>query len=222
MAGNGGDRGAMLAVMAPLDVVEKLLTEECLAADRRQQEHTPPGGAIRRHSRGPPGRATLCQAQADRQAVAGVRRVSQFVRRRGQRSVGPGAGRRCLYARRSAGLQQYHCTALSDAGREARALLARQLAAPVDFVEEVRNLYRSGARAFLEVGPGARLTGMVSAILDGKPHAAVAVDASSGQRGGVADLARTLAQLAVLGHSIDLKRWDEGAGRHRSRPRSRR
>ena len=45
-----------------------------------------------------------------------------------------------------------------DAGKT-RDLLAGQLARPVEWVAEIENLFRSGVRTFLEVGPGARLTG---------------------------------------------------------------
>ena len=70
-------------------------------------------------------------------------------------------------------------------------------------------MYRSGLRTFLEVGPDAKLTGLVDAILDGRPHAALAVDATRGRRGHVFDLARALAQLAALGHPVRLSLWDE-------------
>ncbi|MCZ7649054.1 MAG: SDR family NAD(P)-dependent oxidoreductase [Planctomycetota bacterium] len=91
----------------------------------------------------------------------------------------------------------------------ARAILARQLAEPVRFEETIGNLYAAGARIFLEVGPGARLTGLVREILGSSPHAACAVDAGSGRRPGLGDLARALAQLAALGVPLNLTRWDE-------------
>ena len=49
-----------------------------------------------------------------------------------------------------------------DRGRacEARALLASQLASPVEFFALVENLYAFGVRAFGEVGPGGRLTAL--------------------------------------------------------------
>ena len=67
-----------------------------------------------------------------------------------------------------------------------------------------------GARTFLEVGPDARLTGLVRSILEGRDHAAIAVDASRGSAGNVVDLACSLATLAALGYAVDLTRWDDG------------
>ena len=52
---------------------------------------------------------------------------------------------------------------------------------------------------------------MVGAILNGRDHEALALDASNGQRPGVFDLACCLACLAVLGYSVDVKAWDAGA-----------
>jgi len=92
----------------------------------------------------------------------------------------------------------------------AKAQLAAQLAKPVEFVAEIEAMYAAGVTNFLEVGPGNRLTGLVQAILGERPHSAVALDASSGKRSGVADLARALAQLAVLGYGVKLANWDEG------------
>jgi acyl transferase domain-containing protein/NAD(P)-dependent dehydrogenase (short-subunit alcohol dehydrogenase family) len=93
-------------------------------------------------------------------------------------------------------------------------LLAGQLTSPVEFVQEIENLYQFGVRTFLEVGPGARLTGMVGAILERRDHEALAVDGSSGQRSGFFDLACALARLAALGHGPRLSAWDPvAAGR---------
>ncbi len=92
----------------------------------------------------------------------------------------------------------------------ARALLANQLAQPVEFVATIEKMYQTGVRTFLEVGPGNKLTGLVAAILEGREHAALALDSSTGKRSGMVDLARMLAQLAALGHAVELPRWDEG------------
>jgi acyl transferase domain-containing protein len=101
--------------------------------------------------------------------------------------------------------------AYPDHPAAARDLLAQQLARPVEFVREVERLYESGTRTFLEVGPGHRLSGLVSAILQGRPHRRVALDRSNGQRSSVFDLACCLSQLAALGHEVDLTAWDSDA-----------
>jgi polyketide-type polyunsaturated fatty acid synthase PfaA len=90
----------------------------------------------------------------------------------------------------------------------ARAILAGQLAQPVEFVAQIEAMYRMGARTFLEVGPDSKLSSLVRAILEGQEHQAIAVDASRGSSGNVYDFACTLASLAAGGHHVDLTRWD--------------
>ena len=92
----------------------------------------------------------------------------------------------------------------------ARATLAGQLARPVEFVSQVEAMYRMGARTFVEVGPDAKLTALVRAILEGRDHHALAVDSTRGEHGNVDDLACTLAALAAHGYAVDLKAWDGG------------
>ena len=89
-----------------------------------------------------------------------------------------------------------------------RALLAGQLARPVEFVGQIEAMYGMGARTFVEVGPDAKLTALVRAILEGRDHQAIAVDASRGASGNLDDLACTLASLAAQGYAVDLTRWD--------------
>ena len=93
----------------------------------------------------------------------------------------------------------------------ARKVLANQMASPVDFVQCVKAMFDDGVRTFVEVGPGRRLSGLIGEILAGEEITVVAVDASSGQRAGLVDLARMLAQFAAAGHAVALDRWDEGA-----------
>src|SRR5262249_48845950 len=64
-----------------------------------------------------------------------------------------------------------------------------------------------GVRTFLELAPGARLTGLVGQILQGRPHDALALDAASGQRSGFVDLATALAWLATAGHDVRMSAW---------------
>lgn len=89
-----------------------------------------------------------------------------------------------------------------------RDQLAAQLAQPVDFVSQIRNMNASGVRTFVEVGPGATLTRLVRTILDGTPHHAVALD---GRAVDGSDIAALLASLATLGYPIRLDQWDPQA-----------
>ncbi|MFF9641685.1 SDR family NAD(P)-dependent oxidoreductase [Kitasatospora aureofaciens] len=77
-----------------------------------------------------------------------------------------------------------------------RAELAAQIGAPVRFVEQIEAMYRTGARVFVEAGPGSVLTGLVSAVLGERPHRVVAVE---GRRRGLPGFLDALAELAVAG-----------------------
>ena len=91
---------------------------------------------------------------------------------------------------------------------EARILLGNQLACPVQFIEEIENLFDSGVRTFAEIGPGSVLTGLISTILRDRQFTAVALDASRGKSNGVADLGRMLCRLAALGYPVALTEWE--------------
>ena len=95
----------------------------------------------------------------------------------------------------------------------ARDLLATQLARPVNFVSEIEQMHADGVRTFLEVGPASVLTSLVNSILNGRDYRAIAVDSSSGKRGGMFDLALALAQLSALGHTVRWEQWDPQRGR---------
>ena len=95
----------------------------------------------------------------------------------------------------------------------ARDLLASQLARPVNFVTEIQQMYADGVRTFLEVGPGAVLTGLVNSILSGREFRAFALDSSNGRRGGSFDLAHALAQLSASGYAIQWDAWDPQSGK---------
>ncbi len=88
-----------------------------------------------------------------------------------------------------------------------RAALAAQIARPVRFVEMVEAMYEAGARTFVEVGPASVLTGLVGAILDGRPHAAVSLDRKG--KGGVESLLLGLVRLAAAGVPMEPARLFE-------------
>jgi acyl transferase domain-containing protein/NAD(P)-dependent dehydrogenase (short-subunit alcohol dehydrogenase family)/acyl carrier protein len=89
-----------------------------------------------------------------------------------------------------------------------RALLANQLAKPVDFVSMIQNMVADGVRTFVEVGPGAVLKGLVHSILHNETHVCLSLDNSSKKQSGVVALARVLAHLSAAGYPVDLKRWN--------------
>ncbi|BEL03910.1 hypothetical protein Q0Z83_021010 [Actinoplanes sichuanensis] len=82
-----------------------------------------------------------------------------------------------------------------------RALLARQIADPVRFAEQIEAMYAAGARTFVEVGPGDVLTRLVRGILGDRPHLAVALDRDG--EPGLPRLLRVLAELAVTGVPVE-------------------
>ncbi|TDC16084.1 beta-ketoacyl synthase N-terminal-like domain-containing protein, partial [Actinomadura bangladeshensis] len=79
--------------------------------------------------------------------------------------------------------------------------LAAAPAAPVDAAEQIEEMYRAGARTFVEAGPGRVLTDLVGATLGDRPHTAVAC-AAPGENGLVA-LLGALAALAAAGVPVD-------------------
>ena len=98
--------------------------------------------------------------------------------------------------------------AYPDDSEKAKQLLGKQLISPVEFVSEIQNIYRSGIRTFIEVGPKSALTGLIREILtDQEDLLALALDPSVGKRSGL-DLARLLCELASAGHYVKLDRWE--------------
>ena len=99
----------------------------------------------------------------------------------------------------------------------AKSLLGDQILSPVDFINEIKYMFQLGIRTFVEVGPKTVLTGLVKSVLKGLQHHALPMDASSGKRFGIADLARLLCQMAALGHFVDLERWEHPVSEPRNR-----
>ncbi|MDQ1654825.1 MAG: hypothetical protein QOI35_4025, partial [Cryptosporangiaceae bacterium] len=82
-----------------------------------------------------------------------------------------------------------------------RDTLARQVADPVRFTEQIESMYAAGARIFVEAGPGRVLTGLTRRILGDRPHRAIAVDVPG--EPGLPRFLHALAELAVAGASVD-------------------
>ena len=210
MAGEGGDRGAMLAVLAPIEAIEATIREEALdlvIANRnapRQSIVSGPTAEIAQAAEAF-GRSGISTRPLDVSAAFHSRFVADASGGllEALEGVEIARGRVPVYANTTAG-------PYPDGPSEARQLLAGQLARPVRFVEQVEAMAGAGIRTFLEVGPDGKLAGLVDAILEGRGHVALALDPTRGKRGDVVDLARVLAQLAAIGHPVQLAPWDEG------------
>lgn len=86
--------------------------------------------------------------------------------------------------------------------------LARHIVSPVRFDEQIRAMYDSGIRIFVEVGPGGVLTRLVERILADRPHLAVQTDDGAGPT--LVRLLLTLGTLAVNDVSFDVEPLFEG------------
>ncbi|MBS1953618.1 MAG: SDR family NAD(P)-dependent oxidoreductase [Cyanobacteria bacterium SZAS-4] len=83
--------------------------------------------------------------------------------------------------------------------------LTKHIVEPVDFAKQLQKMYADGARLFVEVGPGAVLSGLTEATLAQTEGNKVVV-VSSG-RGGVTSFLHCLAILAANGQKIDIGRF---------------
>ena len=210
MAGDGGDRGGMLAVAAPLATVESIIKEEGL--DLVIANRNAPTQAVLSGKKSEIDRAAAIFAGrglAAKKLPVAAAFHSPLVAAAAKpflaalEAIEFCQGDLPVYANSTAGLYP------AEAGA-AKELLAGQLASPVEFVAEIEAMYSAGIRSFVEVGPGARLTGLVKAILVDREHTAVALDASAGKKSGIFDLAKLLAQLSAAGIPLKLGAWDEG------------
>ncbi len=210
MAGNGSDRGTMLAVLAPLVDIEKLLADERLdlvLANRNGPQQGVLSGARAEIERA----ARACEARGMRTAALAVGAAFHSA------LVAPAADafRRALdgvvwNAPAFPVLADSSAEPYPAGGSAARDVLSGQLALPVRWDDVVLRLHAMGARTFVEVGPKRTLTAMVRAILGDRPFVAAAVDAGS-SRGALFDLAQLLASVAAAGHTVALAAWERSS-----------
>ena len=106
-----------------------------------------------------------------------------------------------VYSNTTAEPYPHQTTAIAD-------LLSSHLVRPVEFVRQITAMHQAGARVFVEVGPRSVLTGLVTRILDGQPHIAVALDQPG--RHGLVSLLHGLAALMAEGIAVHPERLYEG------------
>jgi acyl transferase domain-containing protein/NAD(P)-dependent dehydrogenase (short-subunit alcohol dehydrogenase family) len=210
MAEAAGDGGSMLAVSAPLADIEGALREEKLdlvVANKNTPSQSVLSGRkeeIRRAGEVLKGRGLRCvELQVSAAFHSPLVEGAQKTFRTALKKVGLRKSDVPVYANKTAELYP-------ESAQSAAETLAAQLSSPVEFVSMVEAMRAVGARTFLEVGPGSKVTGLVGAILKGQDHLAVALDSSSGRRSFSADLGRVLAQLSAAGHPVKLALWQGG------------
>ncbi|VTU00048.1 polyketide-type polyunsaturated fatty acid synthase : Erythronolide synthase OS=Geobacter uraniireducens (strain Rf4) GN=Gura_2012 PE=4 SV=1: ketoacyl-synt: Ketoacyl-synt_C: Acyl_transf_1: PP-binding: KR: PS-DH [Gemmataceae bacterium] len=209
-----GDPGTMLAVLAPLAAIEGVIAEhklDVVVANRNGPKQSVVSGATPEVDRAQQAFAAARMKSVRLPVAAAFHSplvadaAAPFLA--ALEGVEFGRGTVPVYANTTA--EPYPADP-----REARTLLAEQLAKPVAFADQIRNMIAAGVRTFLEVGPGTVLTKLAEATAEEAAApgvAAVAVDASGGKQPGVLDLGRALARLAARGHHVELAAWEAGS-----------
>ncbi|MCC9307900.1 SDR family oxidoreductase [Kitasatospora sp. RB6PN24] len=209
--GAGADPGAMAAVTAGAEQVQRVLTAGGLA------------GRVVTANRNSPSQTVISGPTAEldtamellRGAGCSVKRLpvacafhSPLVAGAGERFAGSLAERVVrapefpVYGNRAA--SPYPA---DPAG--VRAELAAQIGAEVRFADQVEAMYAAGARTFVEAGPGSVLTRLVTAVLGDRPHRAISLEA---RRKGLPGFLDALAELAVAGVPVRTGRLLRGRG----------
>ncbi|MCH1587558.1 MAG: acyltransferase domain-containing protein, partial [Flavobacteriales bacterium] len=75
--------------------------------------------------------------------------------------------------------------------------LAPQMASAVEWTEQIRTMYKAGARVFLEVGPKRALTMFASQILEDEPHLAMLTNHP--KQGGITSFFTAVGAMALAG-----------------------
>ena len=208
--GQKEDAGSMLAVIAPIDELDRMaddLPDGIVLANR----NTPHQGVLSGPTPAIEAAERLCKEKGYRcvrlpVAAAFHSHMVSEARKPFQKTVGkvPFADNTCVAVMSNSLGGKY-----PEQADRAKKVLAEQLALPVDFISNIEGLYADGVRTFVEVGPKAVLSRMVEKILDASPFYSLALDRSAGRSYGLNDLAQTLAQLAALGFPVLLQRWEK-------------
>ena len=80
----------------------------------------------------------------------------------------------------------------------AQEILSNHILHPVIFKTQIEHIYEAGGRVFVEIGPRRIVTNLVSEILKGKPHVAVALN-SSRRKSSDRQLRDAVVRLRVAG-----------------------
>ncbi|OQY59072.1 MAG: hypothetical protein B6245_08530 [Desulfobacteraceae bacterium 4572_88] len=209
MAGTAGhDSGSMMAVKAPLETIDALIQEENLDLILANR-NSPNQGVLSGSSAAVDHAEKIC----GQRKIRGVRLpvAAAFHSPLVRHAQEPFMETLEKFGIRPSDIPVFSNTtgkAYPSDAEAATQILGGQILCPVNFMGQIENLYESGIRVFLEVGPKSVLTGLVKAILKGRDFHAIAVDGSGGKKFGVADLWKALSELASLGFSVDFDKWE--------------
>ncbi len=214
-AGPGKDPGTMTAVKAPLEIIDRLISDENLdlvLANRNSPEQGVISGptpeiqraeALLAQRKIPFRRLPVSAAFHSRLMEEAARPFAEAVRRVRMKFTDMPV------------FSNITGQAYPRNIEDARELLAAQILSSVDFISEIKNLFHTGVRTFVEVGPKPILSGLIRAILVGLNVTAISLDDSAGRRFGMADLARLLCTLAALGHPVNFEEWEQAPSEQR-------
>ena len=197
----GGDAGWMAAVAAPLPVVEDVLRQVdgyVLPANKNSPSQTIIAGAT----------AAVQQAMAAFQAK-GLMTMRLPVSHAFHSSVVASASKPLRKVLDNSDVHAPSLPVYSNVTAETypaspdeiRALLARQVASPVEFIGIVERMAAAGASRFVECGPKKALSGFVGEILAGR--GAVACPTNLPKRGELRSFLEALAGLWADGLDVD-------------------
>ena len=88
------------------------------------------------------------------------------------------------------------------------SILSDHLVSPVNFTDEVGNMFRDGAKIFIEIGPGNVLTNLVKQILDDKEY--LALPSNIKTMPDISQILNVLAQLIAEGFKVNVSPIFEG------------
>jgi len=208
-AGGSGDKGGMLAVKAPINQIDELIKTsgiDVVLANR----NSPDQGILSGSSDEIDRMKSICKEKKIRATILPVAAAfhSKLVQDAAEpfkdeiESVEFSASRIPVYSNTTA-------APYPESKEEAKKILGNHLMNPVNFIEEIQNIHQHGTSIFVEVGPRTILTGLVKSILADQTIFTMAVDASSGRRSGLTDLAKTLCALSAVGYPVKLTKWKD-------------
>ncbi len=204
LMGSIHDAGAMAAVMAPRDVVERQLPSDGRTV---VANHNAPSQTV---ISGPTEAIEAMIAAFTRDGVRAIRlpvagafhsplmagvqaELSDYI-------AGLSFGEPALPVYGNADGRPYDRASVA-------ARLKSHLLSPVEFCAQVQAMHAAGARVFLEVGPGSVLANLVNEILPGDQRQALALDGSGGS---LLALLQSLGALWRAGIDFDLPRLFDG------------